>query len=310
MKLMSENGTTISYYMLGGKTRGCVRCTRKVWSIISYKIPRAVAGECACIKDLKRSGIYFLLGYDDNDELTVYVGQAARRHNHQGVLARMLEPHSDTIDGWAEAVVLTSKGDELGATELCYLEHTFYRLVREANRAKLLNSQKPAKGNLSEEEESDMLDYIEQAKVMLRALGYSFLVAARASVGKNRAQETDEAQPTPLYLSVVGVKASGYYTADGFIVNQGSGVSPIIVKSCPKSVLSAREKYKDVIKDGLLEEDLVFSSPSAAAGFIAGGSINGLDYWKTADGTSLKSLMIDRKSTSDRAPSSANLATN
>lgn len=287
---MEELGTTISYYMLGGKTRGCIRCTRKVWSIICYKIPRAVAGACNDMADLRKSGIYFLLGYDDNDEPTVYVGQGARRQNQFGVLSRMLEPHSGTmIDGWTEGVVLISKSDELGATELCYLEHSFHRLVSDAKRARLLNGQSPVRGNLSEEEESDMLEYIEQAKVMLRALGYNFLVPVESSSGKGDAPEGNETDSSPLYLYAAGeIKATGLYTADGFVVFKDSVVKPDIVKSCPKSIRALREKYRDSIRDNKLVENLVFNSPSAAAGFIIGGSINGWDNWKSAAGKTLK----------------------
>jgi hypothetical protein len=45
-------------------------------------------------------------------------------------------------------------------------------------------------------------------------------------------------------------------------------------------------------KDGFLlfTKDAEFSSPSAAAAVIHGGSANGLIAWKTADGKSLKQL--------------------
>jgi len=40
----------------------------------------------------------------------------------------------------------------------------------------------------------------------------------------------------------------------------------------------------------LFTKDAEFSSPSAAAAVIHGGSANGLIVWKTKDGTSLKQL--------------------
>jgi hypothetical protein len=45
-------------------------------------------------------------------------------------------------------------------------------------------------------------------------------------------------------------------------------------------------------KDGLLVfgKDVEFTSPSAAAAVIHGGSANGLISWKTAEGVSLKQL--------------------
>ena len=43
-------------------------------------------------------------------------------------------------------------------------------------------------------------------------------------------------------------------------------------------------------RDHILQEDLLFSSPSYAAMFVIGKSANGLTSWKTADGKTLKSL--------------------
>ncbi len=47
-----------------------------------------------------------------------------------------------------------------------------------------------------------------------------------------------------------------------------------------------RQKAK-VNKNGILQEDTEFSSPSAAAIFVTGVSSNGLKVWKSKDGTSL-----------------------
>ena len=47
-----------------------------------------------------------------------------------------------------------------------------------------------------------------------------------------------------------------------------------------------------ILKDGFYEfaKDVEFSSPSAAAAVIEGGSANGLIEWKTQDGKILKDL--------------------
>ena len=43
--------------------------------------------------------------------------------------------------------------------------------------------------------------------------------------------------------------------------------------------------------NGVLQKDLKCSSPSMAAALIAGGSRNGLEFWKTEDGKTMKSFM-------------------
>ena len=47
---------------------------------------------------------------------------------------------------------------------------------------------------------------------------------------------------------------------------------------------------KDEIKDYVVQEDLLFSSSSAAADFVLGYSVSGPKTWKLKDGRSLKEI--------------------
>ena len=63
----------------------------------------------------------------------------------------------------------------------------------------------------------------------------------------------------------------------------------------PYAVAQRKQLIADgtlIEKDGFLvfTKDAEFSSPSAAAAVIHGGSANGLTAWKTKDGRSLKQL--------------------
>ncbi|WP_443795451.1 DUF4357 domain-containing protein [Dialister hominis] len=40
----------------------------------------------------------------------------------------------------------------------------------------------------------------------------------------------------------------------------------------------------------ILTEDILLTSPSAAAAFVGGSSLSGNELWKTADGVSLKNI--------------------
>ena len=53
-----------------------------------------------------------------------------------------------------------------------------------------------------------------------------------------------------------------------------------------------KEKYieNNEIIDGILQKDKLFSSPSYAASFVLGRSINGKELWKTKEGFSLNDL--------------------
>jgi len=56
-------------------------------------------------------------------------------------------------------------------------------------------------------------------------------------------------------------------------------------------VVKLREKYKAKIDSNhILIEDILFTSPSAAAAFVGGSSSSGNELWKTAEGITLKNL--------------------
>lgn len=71
----------------------------------------------------------------------------------------------------------------------------------------------------------------------------------------------------------------------------GSHISPTMTDSVPSSVVKNREKYASSISpDGVLIKNLLFTSPSAAAGFVGGASLSGNVTWRLPDGRTLKQL--------------------
>ena len=60
---------------------------------------------------------------------------------------------------------------------------------------------------------------------------------------------------------------------------------------CRPEIRKSREKHKDKIDSScILTQDILFGSPSGAAGFVAGNSASGNDKWKDKNGKSLKEL--------------------
>lgn len=76
-----------------------------------------------------------------------------------------------------------------------------------------------------------------------------------------------------------------------FVVLKDSKVALTPTKSCPKPIKHLREKYVvRVDAQGVLMEDTLFTSPSAAAGFVTYASANGLIMWVTEEGKTLKDM--------------------
>jgi len=58
-----------------------------------------------------------------------------------------------------------------------------------------------------------------------------------------------------------------------------------------KKIKRLREAYT---VDGVMKDDLVFTSPTVAANFVIGYSCNGHLMWRDAEGRSLKELLTER----------------
>lgn len=85
-------------------------------------------------------------------------------------------------------------------------------------------------------------------------------------------------------------EAKGRRTNEGFVVYKGALVSVNPTKSCPETINNLRERYSDRIKSGMLQEDILFTSPSAAAGFVTYASANGMIMWLDKKGRTLKEI--------------------
>jgi hypothetical protein len=113
------------------------------------------------------------------------------------------------------------------------------------------------------------------------------------------AQPAAKAQPGGvLYCRIKGAEGRGQRTANGFVILRGS-TAVLEERPSAENYPYVMVQRKQLIAEGVLTEkggflvftrDAEFSSPSAAAGVIHGGSANGLTAWQTEGGKSLKQL--------------------
>lgn len=293
---MKNRGKSINLYLMDGDASGRMKCTLANWTGVAYKIPRTELEKCRERDDLKQSGVYFLFGTsDETGKGVVYIGQAGARKNGEGILNRLQEhKRNPDKDYWTEAIVFTTSNNSFGPTEISYLENRFCNLAISANRYDVKNGNDPTSGNITEEKESEMEEFIDYAKIIIGTLGHKlFEPITQPAAEKQDKEENNNSVSEILYLertikNVGKVEATGCQTAEGFVVMKGSHISPKSSDSMPKII---KEKRKNAnIKDGILQEDMLFSSPSYAGSFVIGQSCNGLTHWKAKDGRTLKSL--------------------
>jgi hypothetical protein len=267
-------GRSINLFLLDGNPDGVIVGELYNWTGKTYKIPRNNLKELNTRSDLKKAGVYFLFGRNDDDNLAVYIGEAEEVYKR---LTQHLEK-----DFWSEALVFISKDENLNKAHIKYLEFILYEKAKETNRYELKNSNVPAKPSISEAEMAVMLEFSENLLLMTGTIGYRVF----EKITKEKMDKKDY-----YYIkSAKGSDAKGIITSEGFVVLKDSKIANEEAPSIQKAFKQKRENLirENVIKDWTFSKDYLFSSPSTAAAVVMGRSANGLTEWKKKDGTSIK----------------------
>lgn len=295
-------GKSINLFLMDGEASGRIKCTLANWTGVAYKIPRTELDKCKEREDLKQSGVYFLFGIsEETDENVVYIGQAGARKNGEGILNRLLEhKRNPDKDYWTEAVVFTTSNNSFGPTEISYLENRFCSMANETKRYIVKNGNDPSPGNLTEEKECEMEEFIEYSEIIMGALGLKVfvpLIQKKKIIDEVDAKIVGEITDNDIDLFLEQksrksgeiIKALGRQTNEGFVVLSGSRIETIDSKNIPPKIKERRDKA-NIDENNILLDDTLFTSPSYAAAFVIGGNINGKNAWKTKDGKSLNDL--------------------
>lgn len=281
-------------FLIDGEVTGRIKCTLANWTGLAYKIPRSYLEKCKDRQDLKQSGVYFLFGKNDQEEDEVYIGQAGIRKNGEGVLFRVSE-HLKDKDYFSDAVMLTTQNNSFGPTEISYLENKFTNMAIKTDRYNVRNNNDPNPGNVTEEKESELEDFVEYSKMVLGVLGYKVFVPL---VKEYIVDEVKDNEELMLYLnrkikkSNKIIEAKCMRTSEGFVVLKDSMIEEIDSRAIPKGIKDIREKCRatNEIINGRLTKNYLFNSPSYAAAFVLGMHTNGKTDWKNSKGISLKEM--------------------
>ena len=71
---------------------------------------------------------------------------------------------------------MTTQNNSFGPTEISYLENRFTNIALETGRYKVRNGNEPNIGNVTEEKESELEEFIEYSKMVLGVLGYKVFI--------------------------------------------------------------------------------------------------------------------------------------
>ena len=274
---------TIKLFLPRGDAKSLRTAEISNWSGKAIAAPRTELDELLRREELDKAGIYILSGADPHSgSLRAYVGEAE-------VIRERLKQHK-TKEFWISAIVFVNKDENLTKAHMRYLES---RLLSEAAKVgRFTLEQNQAGGSkLPESDREDMEVFLSRIRQLLPVLGSDLFIPVAQPAARQQSGGI-------LYCRMKGAEGRGHRTPDGFVVLQGSTAVLQERQSAKKwpYVITLR---KQLIGDRTLVEtdgfyrftkDVEFSSPSAAAAVIEGGSANGLIEWRTKDGRVLKAL--------------------
>lgn len=274
---------TLKIFLVFGDPKRLRTAELSNWTGKAVAGPRSEIEKILAREESESSGVYFLTGINpDTNKPAVYIGEAeSMRDRIKGHLGK---------DFWNHIVFFISKDENLTKAHIRFLEGRLIDIAKNAERAVLLNSQGSG-SKLPESDREDMEVFLEKMQQVLPALGVEVFVP---TVSKEESQAKREL----LTCKIKNLEATGYLTPNGIVVLSGSQAVMNERASAKKypGVLAQRNNLIEenhLVQQGshlIFKKDVEFSSPSAAAAVVHGGSANGLIAWKTQDGKTLKEL--------------------
>lgn len=258
------NLVTMTIQLIGRNPDGIRICRIEGESLVAVVVPREKLPEAKHLPDLPYRGIYYLLDEDHGVLSRVYAGQTT-----QG-LAR-LEAHKARKEFWNKAVMFLDDDNNIDRDTLDMLEADAIDYVRNHGSYETDNSATPnPRRNPYKEQRVENLH--RSILFRMEALGYDLDRTYRGPADASAVFHTKKN----------GIQAKGRYDKDSgqFHVLAGSEIAldiPIIKNQRAKATRS--ELFGNSAERTLLEQDIAFPSPSAAAVFVLGGSQNGWTEW-------------------------------
>lgn len=284
-------GRSLRIFLADGSPFGIRHAELVNWSGQALVCPRSRFKSLAQWEEAQRPGVYFLIGSDpETDADLLYIGEA------ENVRTR-LETHLRTNDFWRTALLFTSKDENLTKSHVKYLESRLIAHVRALGRVQLQNSVTPALPRLPRADRVDMEGFLAPIVTLAGALGFRFLEQSRPQESEKRSsQDTDEDGGSSGVFSFSRgeyCSAQGFPNDEGFLLLRGAR-GPVAQRD--HAGPSRQKRMEQLRAEGAIEisgkefittKDVAFSSPSGAAAFVAGGSVNGRKEWKLETGQSL-----------------------
>ena len=248
--------------------------------------PRGCFETARSMKQFSQPGVYVLRKVIPLQFPQIYIGYA-------DPIKERLNNHYANKGFWQEVFVCVDDGG--GKLNIAHIQHLEARLISMAKAANLcvLDQNTPQPPTLSKAVESYAENFLTQLIFVLRVLGVNIF-----EVSPTAAEEKSGAKM--FVLKSKGVTANGYQNSGEFVV---LAKSEAVIEIAPHALEGSIDIFrKSLESQGILKaengrlvftKNYPFSSPSAAAGVIIGGSADGRLQWKNDKGKSIKDLEVE-----------------
>jgi Domain of unknown function (DUF4357) len=285
---------SIRIFLIDGTASGMRTAELGLSTIKALVVPRASLSIAAARSEPQRTGVYVLVGQDAEvaNQKRIYVGEG------DTIFDRITKHDKDPDkDFWDEAVLLVSKDDNLTKAHVRFIEARLIALAKQAKRSVVANGTAPSEqGKLPEADAVEMGEFIEQARLLLGALGYDIFEQQLSATPSAAAPPTTElvaTQTVPPTFKMSGAHFDASMVVDSaagqFIVRSGSTAKKVEVASLPPTYKNLRAQ---LVHSGVLEtadensfrftQDYAFSAPTPAAQVVSGNTANGRTAWKSS----------------------------
>ena len=289
-------GRSLRLFLVDGTSNGLLTAEIMNWTGHVLTGPRSKLAELVQRPECGRTGVYFLVGPDPENNLRskVYIGESddvakrLKQHNR----AEASEGTAGGKDFWEKVCLVTSKDQNLTKTHVKHLESLLIGIANNVGRCDLINGTAHDYGSLPESDRADMAFFLEQIRTVLPVLGFDFLRELSKPSAAASASPTTSVSHSPRFNLEVPryrLSAQGQEIDGEFFVLKGS-------KARPEWVGTERGYqglFKQLVADGVLvaeggehmvfRDDYAFSSPSAAAAVVCGRAANGRTSWVVED---------------------------
>lgn len=306
---------TIQIYMAEGLPDGLRLVTKPNWSGVGIVCPRDRYPVAKGRSEFSASGVYLLVGRDDDGAESLYIGVS------ENVRSR-IDEHYKNLSFWRKVIVFGRSDPPLNKADVAYIESSLVQRAQVVGRWRCKNGNTPRSPTLSLPDKAAMDGYEAEIRSLLPALGVDAFeraetrdvreaesgVAGRVERRDMSREARGESHRTSvaggrIYRLKKGCDARGFQIGTKFKVLEGSVARREWTDSARKHKPSYFRLREKLVREGILvlttggegegryrfSRNYDFGSPSQAALVCAGAGIDYLGAWKCEEtGISLR----------------------